>query len=257
MILSSTVYPATTATDALPLVILHGLFGSARNWSSLAKTLSERSDVITLSLRNHGDSPHKSDVTYPAMAQDVAETLVDLGLQSVDLLGHSMGGKVAMTLALTRPDIVNRLIVVDIAPKAYSADHNKYIEAMKAVPLDRITRRSEADVYLKDSIPEPALRAFILQNLTFSDGQGSWILNLDALLEGMTDIEGFPQFKTSFDKSTLFLHGEASDYVKEADKKSIQTLFHDADIIPIPDAGHWPHAEKPAVFTQMLTDWLG
>lgn len=256
MILSSTVYPASNETDALPLVILHGLFGSARNWSSLAKTLSERSDVITLSLRNHGDSPHNSDVTYPAMAQDVAETLVDLGLHSVDLLGHSMGGKVAMTLALTRPDMVNRLIVVDIAPKAYSADHHTYIRAMQAVPLDKITRRSEADVYLKDSIPEPALRAFILQNLTFSDGQGAWILNLDALLEGMTDIESFPEFKTSFDKSTLFLHGEASDYVKEADKHTIQTLFNNGDIVTIPNVGHWPHAEKPAVFIKMLTDWL-
>jgi len=256
MILSSTRYDAQTATPHNPLVVLHGLFGSARNWSSIARALSQNRDIIALSLRNHGDSPHDAIMTYQAMAQDIAETLEHLELEVVDLLGHSMGGKAAMTLALTQPSLIKNLVIVDIAPKMYRPQYSSYITAMQGVPLDQISRRSDADPYLQEVIPDPALRTFILQNLSISNGVARWQVNLDAIYTGMADIEAFPDLANTFDKPTLFLRGGTSDYVKEKDFETIQAIFTDVTIKTIPDVGHWPHAENPRLFMQMLTDWL-
>lgn len=259
MILSSTYYSAKQNTNKIPLVLLHGLFGSARNLTSMAKALSATRDVVVLSLRNHGNSPHDSVMTYQQMAVDIVETLEHLSIDSIDLLGHSMGGKVAMMVALQKRMLVNKLIVVDIAPKSYSQRYGAYVQAMQAVPLDQIKRRSDADAHLKSVIPEADLRAFILQNLIFEKEPPSvrWQLNLDAIYNGMSNIENFPDIDDmSYDKRVLFIRGALSPYIQTDDITKIQQHFPHAEIETVPMSGHWPHAEQPKVFNAIVTSWL-
>lgn len=236
-----------------PLIIVHGLYGSARNWGVIAKRLSDSRRVITVDQRNHGNSFWSDSHGYTDMAADIAEVVDSLGGHA-DILGHSMGGKASMVLALTQPEKVNRLIVADIAPVQYAHNQLQYIRAMRALDLSGVTTRSEADRRMRDTVPELAVRAFLLQSLDVAEGR--WRLNLDALEAEMPKIMGFPDTGGQFAGPTMFLSGGASDYVQQTSRATIKGLFPSARFVKIPGAGHWLHAEKPREFEAALRAFL-
>lgn len=235
-------------TDAPPLIIAPGLFGSARNWTAIAKQLGRQRQVIALDMRNHGDSFWDDDHSYPAMADDIAEVINAHGGKA-DVLGHSMGGKTAMMLALNHPDLVRRLIVADIAPKSYEHgdSHGALIEAMQALPLDELDTRSEADRQLGVQIQDPGTRAFLLQSLSLRDGPVHWKFNLRALKDNLPAILNWPEtaLGATFDGPALFLSGANSHYVAPSDHELIRALFPQAEFVELENAGHWLHAERP------------
>jgi pimeloyl-ACP methyl ester carboxylesterase len=239
------------------VVILHGLLGRARNWLSIARRLDKHYTTFLLDLRNHGASPWSDEMSYPAMAADVATLIEAERLGAVRLVGHSMGGKVAMALALTRPELVARLVVVDIAPTAYQG-YEAYIRAMQAVDLEALTRRAEADAALAPAIPEAAMRAFLLQNLDLVDGRLAWQPNLAVLLAAMPALSGFPAELADrrFSGPAWCLRGERSPYVGPAEEAALRHHFPGIQILTVPGAGHWPHAEQPAAFLRLLEPCL-
>ena len=252
--LSRIVHAASTESDNSPLLIAHGLFGSARNWGAIAKRLSANRTVVAVDMRNHGDSPHATPHDYSEMADDLARVIDDLGGQA-DVLGHSMGGKAAMMLALTQPDMVRKLIIADIAPVEYSHSHISHIDVMRNLDLSGLTRRSEADSRLAVSLSDPALRAFFLQSLDLTDG-ASWKLNLDALEAGMPATVGWPDVAGRFSGPSLFVAGGVSDYLTDAHHPKIRTQFSDVTFRTIEGAGHWLHAEQPRAFVDLISEFL-
>jgi esterase len=250
--LSSVVHGAPTSEP--PLVIAHGLFGSARNWGVIAKKLSDQRQVIAVDMRNHGSSPWEAVQSYEAMAEDLAEVIRQAGGRA-DLLGHSMGGKAAMTLALTRPDLLERLIIVDIAPVAYSHSQLSFVKALRDVDLTKVVRRGDADAQLKTAVPDPGVRAFLLQSLEL-DGIPRWKLNLDALETEMPKIMSFPETDAAHGGPALFIRGELSDYVTETGLARIGQLFPAAEHEVIPGAGHWVHAEAPKAILSSVEGYL-
>ncbi len=240
-------------TDQPGLLIVHGLYGSARNWGVIAKRLSDTRQVIAVDLRNHGHSEWKNTHTYQDLAGDLADTLTHLG-GSWDVMGHSMGGKASMVLALTQPELVNRLIVADIAPVNYSHTQIQYINAMKAVDLDKVEKRSDAGPLLTPHVDDPQLIPFFLQSLDVKNHR--WLLNLDVLEKDMAHILSFPDISASYDGKTLFLSGALSDYVKREYRPDIKRLFPKAQFVKIPGAEHWLHAQKPREFEAAVRAWL-
>ncbi|MBK1635832.1 alpha/beta fold hydrolase [Rhodovulum adriaticum] len=239
-----------------PLLIVHGLFGSARNWGAIAKRLSDDRHVLSVDMRNHGHSFRADQNRYADLADDLAQVIAANGGRA-DVLGHSMGGKAAMMLALTRPDLVNRLIVADIAPVAYGHTQAHLIAAMRALDLHGITRRSEADQALAEHIDDRAVRAFLLQSLDLKADPPRWRLNLNALDAEMAHILGWPETETGpFTGPALFLSGGASDYVRPEHREKIKALFPAARLAKIPGAGHWLHAEKPREFEAAVRAFL-
>lgn len=253
--LATTLHPAAQPITAPPLVIAHGLFGSARNWGVIAKRMADVRDVIAVDMRNHGASPHTPSHSYPDMAADLAEVMAQLG-GPVDLMGHSMGGKAAMQLALTQPAHLRRLIVADIAPVAYSHDQSRNVQAMQAVDLQDISSRAQADTRLAAHIDDPALRAFFLQSLDLKTTPPTWKLNLPVLADQMPLILGWPDTHGQFDGPALFLTGANSSYVGPQHRAHIQTLFPKARFARLANAGHWLHAEAPRPFEDTLRAFL-
>lgn len=247
--------PATNPSDAPPLVIAHGLYGSGRNWGVIARRLADRRDVVTVDLRNHGASPRIASQSYPEMAADLAEVIQSLGGRA-DLLGHSMGGKAAMLLALTEGALVRKLLVADIAPVAYTHDQARHVRAMRGLDLSRITTRAEADAALAATISDSALRAFFLQSLDMRSSPPIWRLNLDVLEAEMPKIIGWPEVQGQFEGPTLFLTGADSTYVLPEHRDTIRSLFPKARFAKIPGAGHWLHAEKPREFEETVRVFL-
>jgi len=240
-----------------PLVILHGLFGSARNWGGICRALADIRQVHALDLRNHGSSPWSEEMSYEIMAEDVAEYIEARGLAPTDILGHSMGGKTAMQLALTRPELLEKLIVVDIAPVGYIRESfPEYVAAMKAVDLSRTTRRAEVDAQLVDAIPNDSLRAFLLQNLVSEHGRFHWRVNLDGIGPNLPGIIGWPEHHGGFSGPTTFLAGERSDYIRPRDEGAIRKLFPHVKLKEIGASGHWPHAEQPEAFLKFVREAL-
>lgn len=237
----------------LPILIAHGLFGSARNWGVIARRLSEDRRVLTVDMRNHGDSPWADSHAYPDLAEDLAEVIAAHGGQA-DVLGHSMGGKAAMALALTHPTLVRRLIVADIAPVAYGHTQMHLIDAMRAVDLSVIETRRDADQQLAKFVTTDGVRAFLLQSL---DVKGRcWRLNLDALERFMPAILGWPMLGGTFPGPTLFLSGALSDYVQPEHRPTIKSLFPNARFAKIPGAGHWLHADRPREFEATIAAYF-
>lgn len=234
-----------------PLVIAHGLFGSARNWGVIAKRLSDRGEVVAVDMRNHGDSPRHPTHRYPDLAADLAEVVGSLGGRA-DVLGHSMGGKAAMVLALTRPELVRRLVVADIAPVAYSHSQQPQIDAMRRVDPARVRTRAEAAEMMRAATPEIA--AFLLQSLDLAGRR--WKLDLDVLERELPGITGFPDIAGRFDGPALFLSGALSTYVLPGYRDRIRALFPAARFAKIPGAGHWLHAEKPREFEAAVRVFL-
>jgi len=244
--------PHGTPTGAAPLLIVHGLFGSGRNWGVIAKRLSEDRQVFAVDMRNHGNSPWLPTQSYEDMAGDLAEVLEEIG--PADVLGHSMGGKTSMVLALTRHELVKRLIVADIAPVTYAHSQSDKIAAMRAVNLDKVERRSDADAQLTRMLDDPALSSFFTQSLDLKEKR--WRLNLDVLDAEMEKIIGFPEVEGRYEGPTLFLTGGESNYVTREARPKITALFPHARFVGIPGAGHWLHADKPREFTAAVAEWL-
>lgn len=245
-----------TGADA-PLIVLHGLFGSARNWGMIARSLGESRRVLALDLRNHGNSPWSERMDYPAMAADVAGFIEEHGLGPCPVLGHSMGGKVAMWLALQRPDLVSAVVPADIAPVPYGATLLDYVHAMQAFDLGRYRRRAEVETALAGAIPEAGIRSFLMQNLVAEGGGLRWRLNLDAIERNFDAIIGFPETDLDYDGPALFLNGERSTYIRPEHEPAIRRLFPRARIETIRDAGHWLHAEQPEQVLRALERFLG
>ncbi|MDH3662120.1 MAG: alpha/beta fold hydrolase [Alphaproteobacteria bacterium] len=241
-----------------PIIVLHGLLGSGRNWATIAKRLAASHKVETLDLRNHGASPWADAMTYALMAADVRSHIERTALGPVTLIGHSMGGKTAMRLALDAPSLVERLVVVDIAPVGYDHSTGEYVEALRALDLGGLASRNEVDERLAAIVPDPAIRAFLLQNLARGDEGFSWRANLDALSKAMADLMSFATGEHDLYRGpALFLAGANSHYVRSEHRPTIDQLFAKADIRAIADAGHWVHAEQPAAFLAHLQDFLG
>jgi pimeloyl-ACP methyl ester carboxylesterase len=239
-----------TPTDARPLLIVHGLFGSARNWGAVAKRLSDSREVTAVDMRNHGESPWMDSHSYEDMAADLAGLLS----RPTDVLGHSMGGKAAMLLALTQPENVGKLVVADIAPVAYGHTQMPLIEAMRELDLAAVETRRDADEQLARHVADPGIRAFLLQSL---DVKGKrWRLNLDALARDMDRVLSFPEAAGRFEGPTLFLTGSESDYVRPEHRDRIRSLFPRARFAKLPGAGHWLHADRPREFEAAVRIFL-
>ncbi|HUA77551.1 MAG TPA: alpha/beta fold hydrolase [Acetobacteraceae bacterium] len=239
--------------------LLHGLFGAARNFGALRKRLAARFRVIGLDLRNHGASPHAPGMDYATMAGDVAETLAAMGVLPATILGHSMGGKVAMRLALERAEAVRALVIADIAPVPYPPHHREMIAAMRALALQPGMTRQTADTALASAVPEPEIRGFLLQNLVMG-AHPSWRNGLEEIAAAMPEIEDFPAPSgATYSGPSLFVAGERSDYIRPEHHRVIRTLFPAALFATVPGAGHWLHADNLegllAVVEPFLTAW--
>lgn len=240
------------------LIILHGLFGSSRNWQSISKQLARNYHVINVDLRNHGKSPHDDVMDYSAMANDVSELINTLQLETPILIGHSMGGKVAMTLALQKLNSLSKLIILDIAPFSYTHNFDVVINAMSSLVLSTLKSRSDADAQMASFINNPELRLFLLHNLRAVDGKYGWQINLDVIKANMPNILGFPSdlAGTNCDLSSYFLAGENSYYVEKAHHASIYEYFPRAKIEYIANASHWLHAEQPRKVIESIQNFI-
>jgi len=246
----------TDLGDGTPVLILHGLFGRRRNWQAIQKRLSSVARIVTADMRNHGDSPWDDAMSYPAMAADLGKLIDDLDSGPVVVVGHSMGGKAAMTLALTHPERVLGLMVIDIAPVTYEHSYMPYIDAMRSVPLGELQRRSEAEPYMTEAIPDPGVRAFLLQNLGQDETGLKWQVNLDAIARGLPDILEFPHGAGHpYEGPALFVRGANSDFVQDSHTPQIDNLFPAAEHADVAGAGHWVHAEKPEDTIRHISDF--
>ena len=241
------------------LVVLHGLFGSGDNWRSIAqKHLQKDFDVYLVDQRNHGRSFHHDEHDYTALAQDVIGLLDALDLQRVTLLGHSMGGKTAMRVAQLAEARLSKLIVADIAPRAYEHSHSKIIEAMKALPVTTATSRKELETFMKTRLSDPVLTGFLLKSVErLENGHYRWRINLPAIEAGYNDIIGWNNIEAPLKLPTLFVAGGASSYIRVDDEPLIHTQFENVEISEIPNAGHWLHYQAPKPFTEEIIRFAG
>ena len=239
-------------------VILHGLFGMLDNWQTLARRWAEGHRVILVDLRNHGRSPHQPEMNYDLMAEDVATLLEDLEIDECILLGHSMGGKVAMQTALTYPELVRQLVVVDMAPRRYRPGHDTIFAALESLDPASIGSRSEAAEALSAHVADPGIQLFLLKNLTRNPAGGyRWRMNLPAIKESYPRLIGpVGNAGDRYDGPALFLRGGKSGYVTEEDLPLIEELFPRARLVTVAGAGHWVHAEKPTELLEVVNAFL-
>lgn len=240
-----------------PLIILHGLFGISDNWRTLAVRFAKHFHVYVPDQRNHGRSPHDNDLTYEALVRDLKEFFDDHQIKDCNILGHSMGGKMGMRFALEYPDHINKLIVVDIAPKYYPVLHRDIINSMKNLDFEKIHSRKDADAALKEFIPQPSIRQFLLKNLKRNKkGKFNWRINLEAIDNNMEAISNGFKTNKSCHCPSLFIRGDLSYYVHDSDITEIERLFPNASLVTIGGATHWLHAEKPDEFFELSIKFL-
>jgi len=251
-------YSRKVGENGPDFVVLHGLFGSGKNWRSFAGSLEDDFQVWTLDARNHGDSPHADSMSYQQMAEDVARFFAENELENVILLGHSMGGKTAMQLALQFPDRIAALIVVDIAPVCYDHLHKqlKLIEAMQELDLAGEMSRSEIEKKLAVKIPEKRLLSFLMTNLNRQNGQFQWRIGLEQIAAGMPDLLNYPELKSVFKGPVQFIGGENSAYLKFEYHALIRKYFPESRITMLENCGHWLHVEQPAAFQKTVNEFL-
>ncbi len=242
-------------SSAQPLILIHGFFASSRNWRQIAKKLAEHYHVFVLDMRNHGQSPHAEGMDYPLMAADLLFFIDQQKLQTVSLLGHSMGGKVVMWFALNWPERVDNLVVADISPVTYQHSFNHTINVLRKLPLAQISNRKQADELLSSEIPELSYRQFLLQNLQLIEGDYCWRINLDYFYHTADNIIAFPDTTeiAPYQGKVLFIMGGKSSYL---DKQAIEALFPTASLVLLEDAAHWLHIDKPAEFIEKIVDFL-
>jgi len=235
---------------------LHGLFGSSDNWVSLGRIFAEKFSVILVDQRNHGLSPKSDEWNYPAMAADIQQLAANLGYSKINLIGHSMGGKVGMTIADRYPALIQKLVVADIAPKYYPIRHRMIIEGLMSINLDMIDSRQEADIQLKNYVPEASVRNFLLKNLEREHGKYKWKINLDVINNHLENVgmETYPKQEISI--PVLFIRGINSDYITDEDIMEIRSYFTHSTVESIGNAGHWLHAEQPEAFVKTVLDFL-
>jgi len=245
------------AGQGLPLIILHGLFGSSDNWASIAKHIGDYYKVYTVDQRNHGQSPHSDTFDYPSMAEDLYQFISDNNIENPVILGHSMGGKTAMTFALKYPELLRKLIVVDIAPRAYPPHHQDIIKGLNSININQVRNRKDADMMLSKYISEVGVKQFLLKNL-YRDANGSfdWRINIPVISSKIENVGSQITAENPFSKPTLFIRGEASKYIQDNDAERIKQLFSRAQIKTIHNAGHWVHAEQPTAFVKMLLEFI-
>lgn len=241
-----------------PLVILHGLFGSIDNWRGLAKELSLYAQVITVDLRNHGASPHSDEQTYQLMSEDLVTLFNHLKLEKINLMGHSVGGKVAMKFASTYPDRLNNLVIVDMSPRYYELDegHISILHALLNIDLSLYSKRSEVDVVLAPSLPNKAIRQFLLMNLVSKQGVLTWRINLQSIYDNYANFGAAVCEQGSVDVHSCFINGGKSDYISTQDESLILRVFPKSQIQTIKSAGHWVHAEAPVEFLKCVKGFL-
>ncbi len=238
------------------VLVLHGLFGSGRNWQRVGRRLTDLRRVVGVHLRNHGASPWSELMTYEAMAGDVLALMDRLGLERADIVGHSMGGKAGMVAALTAPERVGRLAVVDIAPVPYDHSHRTEIDAMRGVDLGSVSSRADAEAALAGAIADASLRAFLLQNLESTADGYRWRINLDGIDRHMDELIDFPPLDDVHEGPVLLLSGGRSDYVDDAGRNAMRCFFPDTRFVHWPEAGHWPHVEHPQAIGDLLRGFL-
>jgi len=279
------IFEAETAEskDRIPLIILHGLLGSMDNWRGQAKRLSKNRTVITMDLRNHGNSPHLSGMSYREMYEDVIKLLIHLKIEIFDCLGHSMGGKVAMQMALANAQMINhaknangvdgsnanvgvprlnKLIIVDIAPRSYPLWHQQTLETVLKAPVAELDSRQAVDDYLQDTIEDPTERGFMIKNLRRANANDDpntgfrWKCNMSEIARGYLKIAGFNTAEDTFNNKTLFMGGGDSPYIREQDHPIISSLFPQSTIITIDNAGHLPHFQQADEFYERVDGFL-
>lgn len=239
-----------------PMVVLHGLFGSSDNWLTQAKLLSDGFRIYTPDLRNHGLSPHDDAFDYPSMVDDLRKFFEKQNLSSVILVGHSMGGKAAMNFALSYPDYVDKLVVVDIAPRLYDLEHYVIADGLAAIPVAQLSSRNEADEILSKYVSDAGTRQFLLKNLQRkTEGGFSWKINLPVVKEKLKNVGEDLYLEGVFNKPVLFVRGKFSSYILDSDIKRIREIFPSAHVETI-ETGHWVQAEKPEEFVSLLRNWL-
>jgi len=239
-----------------PLLIIHGLFGTLENWGAQIKALAAHFRVFAVDLRNHGRSPWREQMDYPSLSADLVQFLDQHDLERVSLLGHSMGGKAAMQLALDHPTRVSRLLVVDIAPVRYPPGHGNVFDGLFAVDLAHLGNRSDAEGQLAVHIPEAGVRQFLLKNLYRDGHHFAWRMNLKVLHREYDRIAAAPEGKAPYPGPTQFIKGGLSDYIQEAHRSAIGHWFPNATARVMEGVGHWPHAEKPELFTRLALRFL-
>jgi len=239
-----------------PIVILHGLLGSLDNWRGLAKQLATKVQVISVDLRNHGRSPHSAEQTYQLMADDLVELLDELGLDKVDLVGHSVGGKMAMEFSKHYPQRLRKLVVVDIAPRSYDDEHSTIFKGLLAIELSQFTSRSQVDQALQTSINNKAIRQFLLMNLAVENEQLMWRINLQALFNNYSKLLQSVCEGSVINIATCFIRGGRSTYIKPSDRALIESIFPNSELFTIESAGHWVHAEAPDDFLAKIIEFF-
>ncbi|EFX81811.1 hypothetical protein DAPPUDRAFT_188037 [Daphnia pulex] len=249
-----------------PIIIQHGLLGSRKNWASLSKAIHSKTGrkVIVPDARNHGDSPHSNKLDYEVLSEDIVKLMEDLQIPKATMVGHSMGGRAMMKLALTKPSLVDRLVVVDISPVNVSPGAQamtQFLTVMEDIDLGdqlkRATARKIVDEKLQVVVKDSLLRQFLLTNLVEDNGKFRWRVNLKSIIQNLPNIIGhFPLKSESYHGPTLFIGGAKSDYIKPTDHDLIRKLFPGAQFQYIPDAGHWVHSEKPATFLELVLQFI-
>lgn len=239
-----------------PIIILHGLMGSSDNWLPQAKMLGEHYHVWVVDQRNHGQSPHSTEFNYNVLSHDILDFIQEHGIEKPVILGHSMGGKAAMNFSLAHPEKLDKLIVVDIAPKAYDVRHDHIVEALKAVPIETVQSRQEANEALAPHISSEAVRQFLLKNLLRKpEGGFGWRINLPVIDKSLEMISGGLVNDGIFEKKTLFIRGSKSDYILDEDREAIKKIFPNSTMVTM-ETGHWVQAEKPEEFVQVVLSFL-
>lgn len=242
--------------EGKPLLILHGLFGSSDNWGSLGKKFSKNNSVYLIDLRNHGRSPHSNQMTYSDMANDLLELIKDEKIISPTILGHSMGGKVALMFAKNHPEYLDKLIVADIGLKAYPMHHEEILRGLNSINLEKTISRSQAQEVIKKHISSLGIQQFLLKNLYWIEkGKLAWRMNLKQIEINIEEILKEINIENS-NLKTLFLRGELSNYILKEDFENIESIFPNGKIKTIKNVGHWLHAENPLDFYQLVSDFI-
>lgn len=237
------------------ILIVHGIFGSLDNWHTVAKQLGERYHVFTLDMRNHGYSPHSDEMSLSLMAEDIKEFIRNKNLENICLLGHSMGGKVAMKFTESNPNLLEKLIVVDIAPKSYKAGHQPYFRAYREIDLTVIESRKALDEAFTKYEKNFGVRQFLMKNIVSKEGGYKLKINIDGIERGYNEIVGSINLE-QIDLPTLFIAGAKSNYIQEEDYKSINGIFSNVHFNEIPHAGHWVHAENKEDFVEAVIQFM-
>lgn len=245
-----------TEGEGRPLIILHGLFGTADNWVTLAKKFAKYRKVYLIDQRNHGQSPHHPDFSYAAMVNDIRLFLMAHDIIKPDILGHSMGGKVAMFFAVKYPDLINKLMVIDIGPKFYPIHHDVILEGLKAIDIENLTKRQEADDELAEYVEYPSVRQFLLKNLQRTKSGYEWKMNLDVIYNDIANVGIGLKPDDTFNHITLFVKGSLSQYILDEDLDGIKKHFPASSLVTIHGASHWVHYEKPDELSMVIEEFL-